>query len=97
MSLDQGVVPEDFKLIAKVIPVFKKGKPEDMDNYRPISVLPVISKILERVVQEQLYKYLTMNQLLSPYQCGFRKCHSTETAAISLIQTLFEETLTKRC
>ena len=73
-----------------MIPVFffKKGKSEDLDNYRPISVLPIISKILERAVQEQLYVYLTTHQLLNPYQCGFRRFHSTETAAISLTDTI---------
>ena len=87
MSLEQGIVPDDFK-DAKVIPVFKKGKSKDLDNYRPISVLPIISKILERAVQEQLYMYLTTHQLLNPYQCGFRRFHSTETAAISLTDTI---------
>ena len=87
MSLEQGIVPDDFK-DAKVIPVFKSGKSEDLDNYRPISVLPIISKILERAVQEQLYVYLTTHQLLNPYQCGFRRFHSTETAAISLTDTI---------
>ncbi|CAB3982840.1 Hypothetical predicted protein [Paramuricea clavata] len=47
VSLEQGTVPDDFKL-AKVIPVFKKGQPENMDNYRPISVLPTVSKLLEK-------------------------------------------------
>ena len=49
VSLEQGTVPDDFKL-AKVIPVFKKGQPENMDNYRPISVLPTVSKLLEKAV-----------------------------------------------
>ena len=54
-----------------------------MDNYRPVSILPVLSKVLERAVHIQLYKYLQQNKILSPYQCGFRKCHSTEFAALS--------------
>ncbi|CAB3991987.1 Hypothetical predicted protein [Paramuricea clavata] len=70
VSLEQGTVPDDFKL-AKVIPVFKKGQPENMDNYRPISVLPTVSKLLEKAVHEQLYRFLTTNHLLNPYQCGF--------------------------
>ena len=59
-----------------------------MDNYRPISVLPVASKLLERAVHQQLYQYLTEHQLLSAYQCGFRKNHSTESAAISFTDSI---------
>ena len=87
VSLKQGTVPDDFKL-AKVIPVFKKGQPENMDNYRPISVLPTVSKLLEKAVHEQLYRFLTTNHLLNPYQCGFCKYHSTETAVISLTDSI---------
>ena len=54
-----------------------------MDNYCPISLLPVLSKVLERAVHFQLYNYLQQHKILSPYQCGFRKCHSTEFAALS--------------
>ena len=51
-----------------------------MDNYRPISVLPVVSKILERAVQIQLLQHLDKSSQLSPFQCGFRKNHSTQDA-----------------
>ena len=81
-SLRTAKVPCDWKS-ARVIPLFKKGKADEMDNYRPISILPVLSKVLERAVHIQLYKYLQKNKILSPYQCGFRKCHSTEFAALS--------------
>ena len=76
-SLQSGRVPDDWKA-ARVIPLFKKGKAEDIDNYRPISILRVLSKILERDVHRQLYHYLQQHNILSWYQCGFRKCHSTE-------------------
>ena len=79
MSLTQGIVPEDWKY-ARVIPVYKSGKNTDMDNYSPMSILPAVSKIAEKVVYHQLYQYLAENQLLSPYQSGFRKDFSTETA-----------------
>ena len=81
-SLRTSKVPCDWKS-ARVIPLFKKGKADEMDNYRPISILPVLSKVLERAVHIQLYKYLQQYKILSPYQCGFRKCHSTEFAALS--------------
>ena len=54
-----------------------------MDNYRPISVLPVASKVLERVVHHQLHSFLSEHKLLSPFQCGFRRNRSTEFAAIA--------------
>ena len=86
-SLRSGQVPSDWKA-ARVIPLFKKGKVVEMDDYRPISILPVISKVLERVVHQQLTRYLHEHKILSPYQCGFRKCHSTEFAALSFADTI---------
>ena len=86
-SLKSGLVPLDFKS-ARVIPLFKKGKVVEMDNYRPISILPTVSKLLERAVHHQLYQYLREHNILSPFQCGFRKCHSTEFAALSLADTI---------
>ena len=59
-----------------------------MDNYGPISILPTVSKLLERAVHHQLYQYLREHNILSPFQCGFRKRHSTEFAALSLADTL---------
>ena len=55
-----------------------------MSNYRPISVLPILSKILERVVHDQLYDYLTSNNILHPCQSGFRSNHSTNTTLIDV-------------
>ena len=78
-SLRQSKVPDAWKA-AGVIPLFKKGKRECMDNYRHISILPKVSKLLERAVHVQLYGYLREHNILSPYQCGFRKQHSTEFA-----------------
>ena len=56
--------------------------------YRPISILPTVSKLLEKAVHTQLYDYLSQYKILSPYQCGFRKAHSTETAALSFADTI---------
>lgn len=56
-SLRQGKVPNDWKA-ARVIPLFKKGKVEDLHNYRPISILPTVSKLLERAVHKQLCEYV---------------------------------------
>ena len=81
-SLSQGTVPCEWKY-AKITPLYKKGMSTDMDNYGPISVLPVVSKVLERVVHHQLHSFLSEHKLLSPFQCGFRRNHSTEFAAIA--------------
>ena len=68
--------------IARVIPLFKNGKRNLPGNYRPISVLPAISKVMERILHTQLYEYLTANNLLSEHQYGFRKFHSTTSALL---------------
>ena len=81
-SLSQGTVPSEWKY-AKITPLYKKGMPTNMDNYRPISVLPVASKVLERVVHHQLHSFLSERKLINPFQCGFRRNHSIEFAAIA--------------
>ena len=86
-SLKTGIFPKAFK-IAKVKPIYKKGDKTDLNNYRPISLLPTISKIFERVIHTQLYKYLSDNNLLCEQQYGFRSQHSTELAAIKLVDYL---------
>ena len=62
---------------ARVSPIYKSGERDECGNYRPISVLSTISKIFEKLVFEQVNNYLVTNQLLTPYQSGFRKGHST--------------------
>ena len=81
-SLSQGTVPSEWKY-AKISPLYKKGMSTDMDNYRLISVLPVVSKVLERVVHHQLHRFLSEHKLPSPFHGGFRRNHSTEFAAIA--------------
>ena len=66
-----GIYPTEWKL-ARVTPIFKKGSKSDINNYRPISVIPVVSKVLEKLVYDQLYHYLNDNKLLSSCQSGFR-------------------------
>ena len=86
-SLATGIFPDKLK-IAKIIPLYKKNEDDQMNNYRPISLLPVFSKIFEKVVQTQLYNYLSSNNLLFESQHGFRENHSTETATIELVDFL---------
>ena len=79
MSLRIGQVPNEWKQ-TKVLPLFKSGNATELDNYRPISILPVLSKVLERVVHTQFIDYLESNRLFYKYQFGFRRQHSTNLA-----------------
>ena len=72
LSLDQGQFPSQLKL-AKIIPLFKSKDPSTFSNYRPISLLSIFSKILEKVMYDRLYNYLVKSQLLYVYQFSFQK------------------------
>ena len=80
-SITTGIFPNAWKR-ARVSPIFKEDLRTDPNNYRPISVLPVVSKLIERVVFNQLYEYLNNNNLLTESQSGFRPMFSTETALL---------------
>ena len=79
MTVGQGKVPKEWKK-AKVIPVHKSGPRDDPGNHRPISILPVVSKVLERLIHGQLSAYLKRMNSLCENQSGFRRNHSTATA-----------------
>lgn len=83
LSLATSTFPHEWKQ-AKVTPIFKDGDRSDVSNYRPISVLSTVSKIIERAVHDQLYSYLTENNILHPSQSGFRSGHSTNTALLDV-------------
>ncbi len=88
LSLSLGYVPKTFKL-SVIKPLIKKLKldPKDLVNYRPISNLPFLSKILEKVASSQLYSFLEKNYICEDFQSGFRPSHRTETALIRLQMT----------
>lgn len=88
-SLTNHTVPDSWKL-ALVHPIQKTAKSTDVSNYRPISILPTIAKITERVVYEQLFSYFTAHHLFSSSQHGFRMNHSTDTALITVTERVFE-------
>lgn len=85
LSLSTGTVPTEYKQ-ALITPLIKKPSlcPEVMTNYRPISNLPFLSKILEKVVMKQLTKYMVDNNLHEKYQSAYKRAHSTETALLKI-------------
>jgi hypothetical protein len=83
-----GIFPDVLK-IGKVTPVFKKGNPEILGNYRPVSTLPIFGKIFEKIIYTRIYNYAISQDILNGNQFGFRQSHSTCHAvnySISLIQ-----------
>ncbi len=87
LSLEQNVVPDVWKS-ALVVPLLKGGDPTNLNNYRPISKLSVIAKILESIVSEQLKEFLVSNSILSRFQSGFRKNHGTVTATMKVLNDI---------
>ena len=77
--MELGIFPERLKT-GQITPVFKKGNPQLLDNYRPVSILPVLSKIFEKIVYNRLYNFLIAKNILYDKQFGFRKNHSTSHA-----------------
>ena len=82
--LKTGIFLDSFKT-SKKVPLFTKGDHGLLTNYRPISLLLTISKVFERVIYDQMYLYFNNNNLLADEQFGFRKNHSTDYAAIKLV------------
>ena len=81
-SIETSIFPDEWKS-ARITPLYKKcGNRSDPSNYRPISIIPVVAKVFERIVYDQVYRYLTEYKLLCCYQSGFRTLHSTVTALI---------------
>ena len=83
LSIEKQCFPTKWKT-AKVIPLLKKGDPLNPKNYRPVAILPVISKILERVVFNQIVQYMEKNELLHPNHNGFHSGHSTTTCLLQM-------------
>ena len=78
LSIKLSTVPDECKIV-KLKPLYKKGKKIDPKNYRPISLLPVISKILEKVIHDQTMDFVTKKNILYKFKSGFRKFHSTDS------------------
>ena len=89
LSFKTGIAPSQFK-IAKVIPIFKSGDKSSMDNYRPISLLSTFSKILEKIVASRLLTFLDDGNILSKFQFGFRRGHSTVHPMVHFLNKITE-------
>ena len=87
LSLIQGIFPDELKK-AKIIPLYKSNDPMLFNNYRPISLLPLFSKVLERIMYNRIIKFINKHKILYKYQFGFRKDHSTYMALIILIDKI---------
>ena len=81
--VDKGVFPSILKN-ANITPVFKKGFRGSKDNYRPVSILPIISKIFEKLLSKQIIIY--MDKFLSKYQCEFRKADNAQHCLLAMIE-----------
>ena len=81
LSIFSGSFPDSWK-IARVALIFKGAKPDDRSNYRPISVLPVVSRLFEELIYDQLYQYLDKHKYLASHQSGFPSLHSFVTCLL---------------
>ena len=92
-SLQSGTFPDAWKrVIVRSIP--KRFPPREASDLRPISILCAVSKILESIIFKQISEYTSNNNLLDPLQSGFRKCHSTHTALLKIVED-FREVIDK--
>ena len=89
LSIVKGIFPDDLK-IAKVTPVHKADNNSNVRNYRPISVLPCFSKMLEWIMYNRLQKYLKDQNILYDKQFGFQTGHSTDHAIAQLVDQIYE-------
>lgn len=88
MCLTENCFPSAWKT-SNIIPIPKVSSPSDLSHFRPISILPTVSKILEKIVAEQLNLYLSKYKILPPIQSGFRADHSTTTALLHVTDDIY--------
>ena len=88
-SISTGYFPKSMK-VARVVPLPKPGNSRDMNNYRPISVLPLLSKVFEKVLFLQLYNYFESNGMFFDNQFGFRRNRSTTIAVLNFTRYLYD-------
>ena len=87
LSFQKGIFPNNMKT-AKVVPIFKNGDKHCIDNYRPVSLLPQFSKILEKLFARQMDNFIDKNQILSEHQYGFRANRTTTHAVTEMTEEI---------
>ena len=88
LSIETGYLPPEL-ILAKIVPVFKDGYCHEFTNYRPISLLSSISKLFEKIVYRQLYRFLNINEILYKHQYGFRAGHNTSHPVLHLTNKIY--------
>ena len=96
LSFEKARFPDSLK-IAKVTPVYKSSDSSSLSNYRPVSVLPCFSKMLERIMYTRLYNHLQENKILYSKQFGFQRGHSTDYAIIELVEQIYQNFEENKC
>ena len=89
LSIETGVVPTHLKL-AKVLPIYMNGLRTQPSNYRPISMLSVFDKMLERIMYKRFFSFLDKHNILNRYQFGFRPKHSTTLSLIEVMDEIYK-------
>ena len=82
-----GIFPDQWKL-ENVTPIHKKNDKQQLSNYRPISLLPICSEIFEKIIFNNIYRYLVANDLISKHQSGFHSGDSTTNQLLFLVHTI---------
>ncbi len=90
LSFKNGNVPEQLKL-AKVISIYKKNEAHVPENYRPISLLSTLNKIMKKIMYKRIILFLNKLKILYKYQYGFRHNHSTSMAPIEIVDNILED------
>ena len=93
LLMQKGYFPDVLK-VGKITPIFKKGNPEDIGNYRPVSTLPIFGKIFEKIIYKRIFSFARSQNLINPNQFGFRKSHST-SHAVNYSEKIIEEALNR--
>ena len=86
--INSGISPNIWKK-SNVVPVYKKGDKQVVENYRPVSLLPIFGKILERLIFNSLFEFLHENNLLNENQSGFRPSDSCEYQLLSIVHDIY--------
>lgn len=86
--IQEAIFPSMLK-VGKVVPIFKKGDKNKCENYRPISILPAISKVFEEAIKSRLMKFLEDHKMLTPNQHGYRRGHSTTSGILQIVEHVY--------